>query len=129
DRYTARDGRRLTYRITAVVAVLAAVATPGLAAGLHTSVGAAAAAMAMAPLLVLLAGEQGALQGGERFGALAAVLGAAGAGKALPAVAVLAAGTGATGALAASAAGTAAAVVAARATVLTRVSSGAGARA
>ncbi|WP_235686572.1 polysaccharide biosynthesis protein [Tomitella gaofuii] len=110
-------GRALTYRTAAVVTVLAAVATPLLAALLDTPVPAAAAAMAMAPMLVLLAGEQGTLQGHERFPALGVVLGAAGVGKVLPAAVVLLAGAGATAALAAGTAGTAAAVVLARAVV------------
>ncbi len=110
-------GRALTYRTAAVVTVLAAVATPLPAALLDTPVPAAAAAMAMAPMLVLLAGEQGTLQGHERFPALGVVLGAAGVGKVLPAAVVLLAGAGATAALAAGTAGTAAAVVLARAVV------------
>ncbi len=118
----AGDGARsLTYRTGAIVAVLAAVATPLLASVLDTPVAAAAAAMAMAPMLVLLAGEQGVLQGRERFAALGAVLGAAGVGKVLPAAAVLLAGGGATAALAASTVGTAVAVLAARGVVRTVV--------
>lgn len=115
---TADGARVLTYRTAAIVAVLAAVATPLLAAALDTPAAAAAAAMAMAPMLVLLAGEQGVLQGRERFAALGAVLGAAGVGKVLPAAVVLLAGGGATAALAASTAGTAAAVLAARGVVV-----------
>ncbi len=110
-------GRALTYRTAAIVTVLAAAATPLLAAVLDTPVTAAAAAMAMAPMLVLLAGEQGALQGHERFPALGVVLGIAGLGKVLPAAVVLLAGGGATAALAASTAGTAVAVLLARAVV------------
>lgn len=117
-------GRALAYRTAAVVLVLAAVATPVLAAVLRTPVAASAAAMAMAPLLVLLAGEQGVLQGRERFAALGVVLALAGVGKAVPALAVLAAGSGATGALAASAAGTAAAFVAARLVTAARQATG-----
>lgn len=115
-----RDGRILTYRTAAVVTALAVIATPLLAMLFDTSLAASAAAMAMAPLLVLLAGEQGVLQGRERFGALGVVLGAAGAGKVLPAVAVLLVGFGAAGALVASAAGTAVVVAVARA-IVTRV--------
>lgn len=73
--------RALGYRIALGAGVLAAVAVPIAAVGLHTSPVTAAAALAAAPPLVLLAVEQGLLQGERRFGRLAAVLAIAGAGK------------------------------------------------
>jgi O-antigen/teichoic acid export membrane protein len=63
---------------------------------------------------VLLAGEQGLLQGAGRFAALAVVLAVAGLGKVAPAVAVLAVGGGPGAALTASAVGTGVVAVAAR---------------
>lgn len=108
------EARSLTYRSAAVVAVLAAGAVPLLAWLFDTALLTAAAALVAAPLLVLLAGEQGLLQGGERFGALGGVLAAAGVGKVAPAVAVLWLGAGPAGALAASAVGTALVVLGAR---------------
>ncbi|EME16591.1 polysaccharide biosynthesis protein [Rhodococcus triatomae] len=106
--------RRLVIRCTAIVAALAAVLVVPVAAMLGTGVAATAAALLTAPMLVLLAGEQGLLQGEGRFGALAVVLGAAGLGKVLPAVAVLAVGGGPGAALTASAVGTGAVAAAAR---------------
>ncbi|KXP12355.1 polysaccharide biosynthesis protein [Tsukamurella pulmonis] len=73
--------RALGYRIALGAGVLAAVAVPLAAAGLHTRPLTAAAALAAAPALVLLAVEQGLLQGERRFGRLAALLGIAGLGK------------------------------------------------
>lgn len=73
--------RRLGWRIALGSAVLAALAVPLAAAGLHTGVGTAAAALAAAPALVLLAVEQGLLQGERRFRRLAVLLGIAGLGK------------------------------------------------
>lgn len=108
------EARALTYRSAGVVAVLAAAAVPLLAWLFDTGLLTAAAALIAAPLLVLLAGEQGLLQGRERFAALGGVLAAAGLGKVLPAVAVLWLGAGPAGALAASAAGTAVVVLGAR---------------
>lgn len=106
--------RRLAGRCTAIVAVLAALLVAPISAGLGTSVAATAAALLTAPMLVLLAGEQGLLQGAGRFAALAVVLAAAGIGKVAPAVAVFVVGGGAGPALAASAVGTGVVAVAAR---------------
>lgn len=117
-----RESRALTYRAAAVVAVLALALTPALAALFDTAPVTAASALLAAPLLVLLAGEQGLAQGRERFAALGAILAAAGLGKVLPAVAALALGAGPAGALAASAAGTAIVVLGAR--LLTRGEAG-----
>ena len=68
----------------------------------------------MAPLLVLLSGEQGILQGSGRFRELAIVLGCAGVGRAAPAMIVLALGAGTTPALLAAALGSAAVALGAR---------------
>ncbi|GAA4482806.1 polysaccharide biosynthesis protein [Rhodococcus olei] len=109
--------RRLETRCAVIVAVLAALLVAPIAAILGTGTGATVAALLTAPLLVLLAGEQGLLQGTGRFGRLSALLAAAGLGKVAPAVAVLALGGGPGAALTASAVGTGA--VAAVARVLT----------
>lgn len=106
--------RRLGIRCAAIVAVLAALLVVPVAAALDTGVAATAAALLTAPMLVLLAGEQGLLQGAGRFAALSVVLAAAGLGKVLPAVAVLAVGGGPGSALTASAVGTGAVAVGAR---------------
>ncbi|MGW0040336.1 polysaccharide biosynthesis protein [Rhodococcus sp. NPDC003348] len=106
--------RRLAARATAIVAVLAALLVVPIATILDTGVAATAAALLTAPMLVLLAGEQGLLQGVGRFAALAVVLAAAGIGKVAPAVAVLVLGGGPGAALTASAVGTGAVAVAAR---------------
>ncbi|NKY19096.1 polysaccharide biosynthesis protein [Tsukamurella spumae] len=73
--------RRLGYVIAVGAALLAVVAVPLAAAGLHTRAITAAAALAAAPALVLLAVEQGLLQGERRFGRLAVLLAVAGLGK------------------------------------------------
>lgn len=99
--------RSLGYRCAAIVAVLAVVLTPAMAWLLDTGIVAAFSALVTAPMLVLLATEQGLLQGHGRFGVLSAVLAGAGVMKVLPAVAVLALGGSAAAALVASAAGTA----------------------
>ncbi|MFC7755504.1 polysaccharide biosynthesis protein [Tsukamurella soli] len=106
--------RRLGLRVAAGSAVLAAAATPVAAATLHTSVAAAAAALVSAPALVLLAAEQGLLQGARRFRRLATVLALSGLAKVAPTVPVLALGGGAGGALAAMAVGAAVSAGAAR---------------
>src|SRR5699024_5621975 len=81
-------------RIVLRGALLAAAALPLLTVAVHVGAAPTAAALLVAPLLVLLAGVQGRWQGAERFGLLAAVLAAAGIGKVVPAVAVLALGGG-----------------------------------
>lgn len=106
--------RSLGYRCAAIVAVLAVVLTPAMAWLLDTGTVAAFSALVTAPMLVLLATEQGLLQGHGRFGVLSAVLAGAGVMKVLPAVAVLALGGAAAAALVASAAGTAVLVVVVR---------------
>ena len=99
--------RSLGYRCTAIVAVLAVALAPAMAWLLDTGIVASFSALVTAPMLVLLATEQGLLQGHGRFGTLSAVLAGAGVMKVLPAVIVLAFGGGAGAALVAGAAGTA----------------------
>nr|WP_296769990.1 polysaccharide biosynthesis protein [Rhodococcus sp. (in: high G+C Gram-positive bacteria)] len=98
--------RALGYRCAAVVSVLAIVLAPIVAFALDTSVLAAGSALVVAPLLVVLAGEQGLLQGSGQFGRLSIVLASAGFGKVIPAVIALALGAGPGVTLAASAVGT-----------------------
>jgi O-antigen/teichoic acid export membrane protein len=97
--------RGLQWRCAAIVAVAAAVLVPVVGAVLHVGVAAAAGAMAAAPVLVVLSGEQGVLQGGHRFRALATVLGGAGIARVGPALVALAVGGGAATALWAAAGG------------------------
>lgn len=108
--------RRLGYRCTALAAALAIVLVPVVAWALDTSLTGAFGSLVTAPLLVLLAAEQGLLQGRGRFAALSVVLAAAGIAKVVPAVAVLAVGGGPGAALLAGAVGTG--IVAAGAAVL-----------
>lgn len=103
---TAGELRRLGYRCAALAAALAVVLVPVVAWALDTSLAATLGSLVTAPLLVLLATEQGLLQGRGRFGELSIVLAAAGVAKVAPAVAVLAAGGGPGAALLAGAAGT-----------------------
>ncbi|QNG20300.1 polysaccharide biosynthesis protein [Rhodococcus triatomae] len=107
-------GRALAGRCVVIVAVLAAAAVPVVSWALDTGILATSAALATAPVLVLLAGEQGLLQGQGRFVALSAVLASAGLGKVVPAVVVLGFGGGPGAALAASAVGTLTVAVGAR---------------
>ncbi|MBY8859049.1 polysaccharide biosynthesis protein [Nocardia sp. CA2R105] len=97
--------RALGWWCAAVVAVIAAVLVPVVSAVLHVGAVAAAGALLAAPAQVLLSGEQGILQGGRRFRALATVLGGAGVARVAPALVVLAAGAGAAAALWAAALG------------------------
>ncbi|MGW5727224.1 polysaccharide biosynthesis protein [Nocardia beijingensis] len=106
--------RGLQWRCAVIVAVAAAVLVPLVAVTLHAGVAATAAALGAAPALVLLSGEQGVLQGGKRFRALGAVLGAAGIARVAPALVILALGGGATLALWAAACGIATAALLAR---------------
>ncbi|MFE3293768.1 polysaccharide biosynthesis protein [Rhodococcus sp. NPDC059234] len=108
------DLRRLGTRCAVIVAGLAALLVAPIAALLDTGVAATTAALLTAPVLVLLSGEQGLLQGAGRFAALSVVLASAGIGKVAPAVAVLALGGGPGAALTASAVGTGAVAVMAR---------------
>ncbi|MDJ0395564.1 polysaccharide biosynthesis protein [Rhodococcus sp. G-MC3] len=106
--------RALGYRCAAVVAMLAVLLAPVVAFALDTTVLAATSALVVAPLLVLLAAEQGLLQGSGQFGRLSVVLASAGIGKVVPAVLALLLGAGPGVTLAASALGTGIVAVAAR---------------
>jgi O-antigen/teichoic acid export membrane protein len=105
--------RRLGYRCALIAAVVALALVPVVSWALNTSIAGAFGSLVTAPLLVLLAGEQGLLQGRARFAALSVVLAAAGIAKVLPAIAVLAAGGGPGAALLAGAVGTGVVAVAA----------------
>ncbi|TJZ80386.1 polysaccharide biosynthesis protein [Rhodococcus oryzae] len=106
--------RGLGRRCAVIVAVIAAALVVPVAAVLDTGVGATAAALLTAPLLVLLATEQGILQGRGRFGELSVILAATGIAKVVPAVAALAIGWGAGAALTVAAIGTGAVAAGAR---------------
>ncbi|MCX5043046.1 polysaccharide biosynthesis protein [Aldersonia sp. NBC_00410] len=97
--------RALELRCAAIVAVVAVAAVPIVVWALQVGLDAAVAALITAPLLVLLSGEQGRLQGENRFGELAFVLALTGVARAAPAVLVLGLGGGPAAALAASAVG------------------------
>ncbi|MFI6871292.1 polysaccharide biosynthesis protein [Nocardia sp. NPDC050406] len=111
---TVGAARGLAWRCAGLVAAAAAVLVPVVATVLNVSVGASAAALGAAPVLVLLSGEQGVLQGQRRFRELATVLGGAGVARVTPAIVVLAAGGGTAAALWAAAAGIAVAATGAR---------------
>ncbi|MGS2807427.1 polysaccharide biosynthesis protein [Nocardia sp. MW-W600-9] len=100
-----RAVRAMQWRCAALVAAVAVVLVPVVAGLLHVGVWAAAAALGAAPALVVLSGEQGILQGGNHFRALATVLAMAGTARVAPALVALALGGGAAGALWAGAAG------------------------
>ncbi|MFC9996475.1 polysaccharide biosynthesis protein [Nocardia sp. NPDC127526] len=106
--------RGLALRCAGLVAILALVLVPVVSAVLNVGLAASAAALCAAPVLVLLSGEQGVLQGRSRFRELAMVLGGAGIARVTPALIVLAAGGGTAPALWAAAAGIAIAAAAAR---------------
>ncbi len=101
--------RALRRRCALLVAVAVVVLVPVVSALLEVGLAASAAALGSAPALVVLAGDQGVLQGSRRFRGLAVVLGVTGIAKVLPALVVLACGGGATPALWAAAGGIAAA--------------------
>ncbi|WP_416383000.1 polysaccharide biosynthesis protein [Nocardia flavorosea] len=103
--------RALRRRCAVLVAAAVVVLVPVVSALLDVGVVAAAAALGSAPALVVLAGEQGVLQGQKRFRGLAMVLGVTGIAKVVPALVVLALGGGASAALWAAAGGVAAAAV------------------
>ncbi|WP_327152539.1 polysaccharide biosynthesis protein [Nocardia sp. NBC_01329] len=106
--------RVLRLRCALLVAAAVVMLVPVVSVVLDVGIAASAAALGSAPALVMLAGEQGVLQGARRFRGLAVVLGVAGIAKVIPALVVLACGGGATPALWAAAAGIAAAAVYAR---------------
>ncbi|AYF79259.1 polysaccharide biosynthesis protein [Nocardia yunnanensis] len=106
--------RALTLRCAGLVAAAALLLIPAVALGLKVSVIASAGALCSAPMLVVLAGEQGIQQGRSKFRELATVLGGAAVLRVLPAVVVLACGSGTAPTLWAAAAGTTLAAVIAR---------------
>ncbi len=106
--------RALTLRCAGLVAVAALVLVPVVSAVLKVGALASAGALCAAPLLVLLSGEQGILQGRSRFRELAVVLGGAAIARVTPALVALACGFGPAAALWAGAAGTALAALVAR---------------
>lgn len=106
--------RTLGLRCAVLVAGAAVVLVPVVTMVLDVGTAACAAALAAAPALVVLSGEQGVLQGLRRFRGLAVVLGFAGIARVVPALAVLAFGGGATPALWAAACGIACAALTAR---------------
>ncbi|MDV7357237.1 polysaccharide biosynthesis protein [Rhodococcus oxybenzonivorans] len=106
--------RQLGYRCAVIVGIAALLLAPGVAWALETGMRATVSALITAPVLVLLATEQGLLQGAARFGPLSIVLAGAGIAKVVPAVVVLAVGGGPGFALAASAVGTGVVALAAR---------------
>ncbi|WP_062995058.1 hypothetical protein [Nocardia mikamii] len=91
--------RGLTRRCAMIVAVVALALIPAVAVLLHVSAVAAGGALIAAPVLVLLSGEQGILQGTNRFRSLATVLGGSAIARVAPALIALAVGAGAAAAL------------------------------
>ncbi|MFF0499084.1 polysaccharide biosynthesis protein [Nocardia aobensis] len=91
--------RGLTRRCAMIVAVVALALIPAVAVLLHVSAVAAGGALIAAPVLVLLSGEQGILQGTNRFRSLATVLGGSAIARVAPALIALAIGAGAAAAL------------------------------
>ncbi|MQY23520.1 polysaccharide biosynthesis protein [Nocardia macrotermitis] len=118
--------RALGWWCAGVVTVVAAVLVPVVSAVLHVGVVAAAGALLAAPAQVLLSGEQGILQGGKHFRALAVVLGGVGIARVAPAVVVLAVGGTSAPALWAAALGLFVAALGARWAAARVVSPGAG---
>ncbi|MGV9709358.1 lipopolysaccharide biosynthesis protein [Gordonia sp. NPDC003424] len=98
---------RVTCQTTGLVAGIAVLAAPLVAWVTSIGVGTALAALASAPLLVLVGAGQGVLQGRSAFRLLAWVLAAVGVLRTVPVIAALAAGAGPTGALFAAVIGTA----------------------
>ncbi|WP_036523662.1 hypothetical protein [Nocardia sp. NRRL WC-3656] len=91
--------RGLTRRCALIVAVVALALIPLVAVLLHVPASAAGGALIAAPVLVLLSGEQGILQGTNRFRSLAIVLGGSAIARVAPALIALAVGAGAAVAL------------------------------
>nr|WP_229684003.1 polysaccharide biosynthesis protein [Nocardia camponoti] len=110
-----RAVRSTQLRCAGLVAVAAAVLVPIVSTVLNVGVWAAAGALSAAPVLVLVSGEQGILQGHNKFRALAVVLAVAGSARVAPALCALAVGgTAATGLWAATGGIAVAAVIAGR---------------
>lgn len=99
--------RRLVIRCALAVALLSAVAVPIVSAVASTSWSLTAASLVAAPLLTVIAGGQGVLQGRRRFRTLGAVLAVVGLARTGPMIGALAAGAGPAGGLLAGAVGTA----------------------
>ncbi len=97
--------RRLARRCAVIVVVAAVALIPVVALVLQVDPLAAGGALLAAPVLVLISGEQGILQGDQRFRWLAVVLGAIAILRVVPAVVVLAVGGNAAAALWAAALG------------------------
>ncbi|WP_309297297.1 polysaccharide biosynthesis protein [Lolliginicoccus levis] len=108
------EARHLGAATVMLVAVVAVVVVPIASWALGTSLVATLLALSTAPILVVLAAEQGILQGTGRFGALALVIAGAGLARVVPAILVLWLGGGVEGALGAGALGTVVAAIAAR---------------
>ncbi|WP_333473448.1 lipopolysaccharide biosynthesis protein [Lolliginicoccus lacisalsi] len=108
------EARHLGAATVLLVAMVALLVVPAAAWALGTSLVATLLALSTAPLLVVLAAEQGILQGTGRFGALALVIAGAGLARVVPAIIVLGLGGGVAAALGAGALGTIVAAVAAR---------------
>ncbi len=119
--------RALTLRCSLAVAVLAVIAVPVVSAVASTSWTLTAAGLAAAPLLTVVGGGQGVLQGRRRFRTLGVVLAAVGVVRSAPTIAALAAGAGPTGALLAGAVGTAVAAAVVWGLAGARMSAGSGA--
>ncbi|MGX1808515.1 polysaccharide biosynthesis protein [Nocardia sp. NPDC055321] len=86
--------RALALKCAGIVAVIAVPLVPIVSLTLKVDWVAAAAALCTVPVLVLLSGEQGILQGSSRFRDLAVVLGGASVVRTAPALIVLASGGG-----------------------------------
>lgn len=112
-----RELTRLTGLVTAVVAALMVPAVPLFMWLADTGAATTIAGLGAAPVLVLIAGAQGVLQGGRAFPALATVLAGVGVLRSVPVVVALACGGGAGTALAAGTVGAAVAAAAAWFTV------------
>ena len=82
--------RALQWRCAGIVAVVALALIPVVTAVLAVPAASAVSALVAAPVLVVLGGEQGLLQGAQRFAELAVVLAVTGVAKVVPAVLVLA---------------------------------------
>lgn len=116
-------GRRVLWRLIAIVTVVVAVISVGGAFAMmgiaHTGAAPAFAAMAGAAPLAVIAGGQGLIQGAGRFGLLGGLLAGVGIARSVPVIVTVFSGGGAAAALAA---GTAGSVVAAAVVVASAAS-------
>nr|WP_306302297.1 polysaccharide biosynthesis protein [Gordonia aichiensis] len=101
----------LVVRCALAVAALVAVAVPVVSVVASTSWPQTLAGLSAAPLLTIIGGGQGILQGRRRFRTLGVVLAAVGVMRTAPMIAALAVGAGPAGGLLAGAVGTAVAAV------------------